>query len=330
MTVPTETYGRRHWLLLLIAFSAVSIAANVAHAARLTDGDALSMAVAAIAPAALLGSTHALVLFGRHFPGWRRGALGSAVAVVGLAAFTMSFAALTDLAVMTGTRPALAPFLPVAVDVAIVIFTAALVMANNQIARDRAHAEEALHTGVHAVHDAVQAPVHAVQPTGSERSAETVSEAGVHTVFTQVIDDIAQPRAQRAQPLHTGVHAVHGLDRTADLDVRTEPADEPFDDAVAHPLHTRAHAVHAVVRPSVTVDVLAEALARREAGESLRAVAEAAGVSPNTVKKWTSVAANLAAQEGGRAAPAGPRPGSSEEEGEGGGDPWNAGGAVAV
>lgn len=251
MTTTTETYGRRHWLVLLIAFSAVSIAANVAHAARLTDGDALSMAVAAIAPAALLGST---------------------VAVVGTAAFVMSFVALTDLAVMTGTRPALAPFLPVAVDVAIVIFTAALVMANNQIARDRAHAEEVLRSGVHAVHTAVQAPVHAVQPTVSELPADAGSEAGVHTMFTQVIDEIAQPRAQ---PLHAGVHAVQGLDQTVDLDVQTEPVREPSEGVAAQALHTRAHRVHALVQPSVTVDVLADALARREAGESLRAVAEA-------------------------------------------------------
>lgn len=128
---------RFFWIWLIIA-TWVSLAGNVMHAWLTAAPGArwLAAAVAAIPPIVLLLSVHGLAVLAKATASgtvYRASVLATGGLAVG--AFTLSFVALRDLAIIAGIRPALAPVLPLVIDLAIGVATLALVAIGDKPAR---------------------------------------------------------------------------------------------------------------------------------------------------------------------------------------------------
>lgn len=133
---------RFFWTWLVLA-TWLSLAGNVAHAWLTTQADArwLAACVAAVPPSVLLLSVHALAVLAKTTAaGAVYRAAVAATAVLAVGAFTLSFVALRDLAVIAGIRPRLAPVLPLVIDLAIGVATLALVAIGDKPARRASNA----------------------------------------------------------------------------------------------------------------------------------------------------------------------------------------------
>jgi Protein of unknown function (DUF2637) len=165
MTTQTEITQRHHlravrffWALLFGA-TAVSAAGNIAHAifALIVTVD-IQIAAAAVPPIALLAAVHGIGL------GVRAGAFGrvyhwavSAVAVIGVGAFALSFLALRDLASSIGYGYTTAWVLPLVIDTTIASATLMLVALGDKPVQGQAQ----------TVHD----PVHTDAPMQNVRTS---------------------------------------------------------------------------------------------------------------------------------------------------------------
>jgi Protein of unknown function (DUF2637) len=145
MSTPTQTeiaaknYRRavRFFWGFLIGATLVSLIGNVVHAIwYLIPVVVIQIGAAAVPPLFLLAVVHGIAL------GVRAGASGTvyrwavaAAAVIGVGAFVMSFRALRDLLIQTGTPPAWAWLFPAIIDTAIGVSTMMLVAFGDKPAR---------------------------------------------------------------------------------------------------------------------------------------------------------------------------------------------------
>jgi hypothetical protein len=190
-TVTQADINRRHharavrffWAWLILA-TWVSLAGNVTHAwLTAVSGDRwLAASVAAVPPIVLLLSVHGLAVLAKATAsGTVYRASVTATGALALGAFTLSFVALRDLAVIAGIRPALAPVLPLVIDLAIAVATLALVAIGDKPARRGRTATRSAACGAtpdRATTVAVPAPtaVKRDQPTAPEpASAQAVT-----------------------------------------------------------------------------------------------------------------------------------------------------------
>lgn len=132
---------------VLISATAVSIAANAAHAKLVVTAvpSMLAAAVATVPPVVLLVATEGLSILVRTN---RRSTLIYGLAVMmtvflALAAFALSFFSLRDLALRCGIHPWLAWLWPLVVDVCIAQCTVVLQALNHRGDRDDEHGDEA-------------------------------------------------------------------------------------------------------------------------------------------------------------------------------------------
>lgn len=147
----TRTYGRGYAWALVGIFTVLSVILNGAHAvlgmtAQPVVERVLAAIVAIVAPVSLLLATELVVKLIRD---WRRrrrwvtalrGVCAATTAGIAMIAFATSAVALTRMAALMGVTPSLAWTLPAVVDAMIVIATLAVVVAEAEMALDRAEA----------------------------------------------------------------------------------------------------------------------------------------------------------------------------------------------
>lgn len=125
------------WAWLILA-SWISLAGNVVHAWLTAPPGPhwIAMCVAAVPPIVLLLAVHGLAVLAKVIAaGGVYRASVAATGTVAVGAFILSFVALRELAVIAGIRPALAPVLPLVIDLAIGVATLALVTIGDKPAR---------------------------------------------------------------------------------------------------------------------------------------------------------------------------------------------------
>lgn len=224
----------------------VSLAGNVTHAWLMSAEGLrwLSAAVAAVPPTVLLCAVHGVALLAKfNGSGWIYRASVTATAGLALGAFSLSFVALRDLAVLAGVAPGLAVIFPVVVDTAVAVATAALV----------------------AVGD---------KPASCEtRNATTAATASAPRAATSSAARAAPTRAAAATPRRVG-HAFGADESTSQLAaelVAAKTTRQPVEtvaailaaDAKGDPLNRIA--AHLGVHHSAVKRVLAAADAHRQA-----------------------------------------------------------------
>jgi Protein of unknown function (DUF2637) len=143
MTTQIEITRRSHhravrffWCFLIGATS-VSVIGNIAHAVLpYMPRVVIQIGAAAVPPIALLAAVHGIALAVRAGASGRvyHWAIG-AVAVIGAGAFMLSFRALRDLLIQTGTPPAWAWIFPAIIDTAVAVSTLMLVALGDKPAR---------------------------------------------------------------------------------------------------------------------------------------------------------------------------------------------------
>lgn len=234
--LPDNTYGRGYSWSLVVAFTALSVALNGAHAVlgmagRSAVEQALAAAVAVVAPVSLLLATHLVVGLIRDWSHRRRwvtrlralcAATTSAIAGV---AFATSFVALMDMAALMGVTAGLTWALPAVVDAMIVIATLAVVVAEAEIALDRAGAGA----------QPTEAVVPVAEGVTRDESRELVAltahgkdGAPSHDVPSVLdVDDVPSPVVSRAVPTQdeTAVptHGTDGVPSHAESDAYGVP-----------------------------------------------------------------------------------------------------------
>ena len=144
-----RSYGRGYAWALVGVFTALSVVLNAAHAvlgmmAQPVVERVLAVIVAIVAPVSLLLATELVVRLirdwrrRRRWVTWLRGICTVVTVGIGVIAFAMSAVALTRMAALMGVTPGLAWGLTAVVDAMIVIATLAVVVAEAEMALDRA------------------------------------------------------------------------------------------------------------------------------------------------------------------------------------------------
>jgi Protein of unknown function (DUF2637) len=182
---------------LLIGATAVSLIGNIAHAvlpyiARIV----IQIGAAAVPPIVLLAAVHGIAL------AVRAGASGkvyrwaiAAVAAIGAGAFMLSFRALRDLLIQTGTPPAWAWIFPAIIDTAVAVSTMMLVALGDKPAR-RSRTATSANTQTQAVQRVAHPPTQSAKTQVAESARTTVRTQtfrSVHPHLAQTVQDSAQP-----------------------------------------------------------------------------------------------------------------------------------------
>lgn len=263
---------RFFWVWLVLATS-LSLVGNVVHAwvghsaAPDTGTRVLAAAVAAVPPTILLLSIHGIAVL------VRAGASGAvyrtsvaATGALGCGAFALSFVALADLARMAGVPAALAPVLPLIVDLAIAVATLALV----------------------AVGDRPAPRARAARTAKAAASAHVERDGAPPMQRTDALDDGAVQHGDAARatthdaPMRQTAAAV--IDAAQRSDGAPVPAPEHLERAA------RIAASGAVAKGQ---DDIAAVLAGRAEGLSGRRIADVTGLNPRTVSKILAANAEL-------------------------------------
>ena len=185
MTTQTETTQKNHRRAVrffwgfLIGATTVSLIGNIAHAVLpyLPRID-IQIGAAAVPPIALLVAVHGIAL------AVRAGASGrvyrcavSAVAAIGAGAFVLSFRALRDLLIQTGTPPAWAWVFPAIIDTAVGVCTLMLIALGDKPARRTRTVTAPASAQVKASAPTAPAPVSAPPRPRSVRADQDASSA---------------------------------------------------------------------------------------------------------------------------------------------------------
>ncbi|MBN7300445.1 DUF2637 domain-containing protein [Mycobacteroides abscessus subsp. bolletii] len=247
----------------LLASTTVSLAGNIGYTliARPNAHTAVSIAVAAVAPLGLAAAVHSVGVAARA-RGTVRAVVLTAVAVVAVSAFVLSFEALAGLARLVGHTGWTAYLLPVVVDVMVAASTTALVLERPQ---HPAREPEATTRPVAGV----QAPAEPVAAPAAETAADALISVGDETKLQ--------------------VNTVDGQTATADpaaLSAATADVEQEGHLPAAEILV----AAGAVKAPATDVAVAMAALA---AGQSQRAAAAASGLHRTTVARLMSKVAGM-------------------------------------
>ena len=156
----------------LIGATLVSLAGNITHALLASPPNLrwVAAAVAMVPPTVLLCAVHGIAVLARTTASgvmYRTSVAATAALAVG--AFLLSFVALRDLAVVAGIAPGLAAVLPLVIDLAVAVATAALVAVGDKPARRARNATPTTPSG--ATHPAIR--------TASPGRPSTVSNRAV-------------------------------------------------------------------------------------------------------------------------------------------------------
>lgn len=322
----TEAYGYRYYFGVLVAFVALSVAGNVAFF-MVEEIPPIVVAAGHGAPPVVfalmvhLGLTLSTSFAGSvRRPGPRAprershvdraslalvGVLVLSVAVVAGIALVVSFTGLEGLAVRMGWG-AYAWTLPVLLDVPAGVATIGVLMAMHAIKADAlaattVPADHVDHPADHPTdqtdHPADHGP--AVSPSTGQ-PGPSVSYAQVTTAdhgrstedLDAVFENLVAELGDRPCDSDTGStdHADHLVDQT------DHPADHA-DHLADRSTDRLAELVREELGTAVDVEVIARALELKADGASLRAIGAEVGVSHNTVGRWTTAAADLAAHD---------------------------------
>ncbi|OBY29467.1 DUF2637 domain-containing protein [Mycolicibacter kumamotonensis] len=266
MTTQEETAQRNHgkavrffWCLLGGA-TLVSLVGNIAHAVLpYLPPVAIQIGAAAVPPIVLLAAVHGVAL------AVRAGASGavyrwavSAVVIIGIGAFALSFIALRDLMQTIGYSPAIAWVFPGIVDAAVAVSTAMLVALGDKPAR-----RTRTGSGQSTAHVATQ---NGTTPSRSSAPAPPHRTAGAPTARTA---PARRPRTAHAPALQAVPTAGAGRDASA----------------LAHALV----AAGATTKSAVQVE---QVLAAHAAGTAITRIAADAGIHHQTVRSILTAAAD--------------------------------------
>jgi hypothetical protein len=196
MIVPVATQAKhqkatRFFWTMLIAATIVSLAGNVVHAVLpYVSTVIVQIAAATVPPAVLLATVHGIAL------AVRAGASGivfrcavSAVAIIGIGAFAVSFLALRDLMIAIGYSASMAWMFPAIIDTAVAVSTLMLVALGDKPVRHSRSAAAQIR-GADAAVQSAKSQVKSVSP--ARRSAQALRAAP---------DDIAVADADLAAEL---------------------------------------------------------------------------------------------------------------------------------
>lgn len=315
-TTPTETYGRRLYIAVLVFVSLLSVAGNAvyAHAAPATVDASLPPGWAAgahmIPPVLLLLVTEVLAMASTKFSGKGRAWALAGVVVIAAAAFILSFDALYEVARMAKVRSELAWLVPVMLDVSIIVCTVLVLMASRQMQRDRVAAELPAHPALHTLPEPVLHTPDEVAHPVLHTLPEPVLEVEERVRPEERTPDDLRADAPGEQALAEHPEAAHPVPHTPAAPVReaeevvcTEPV-MPTAEPPAHPvphtppteLHSLTERVYTACAPEVSADVISAVLVMRDEGASQRAMARHADVSPHTVKRWLVAAERITAE----------------------------------
>lgn len=181
---------RFFWTWLILA-SCVSLAGNVLHAWHTAPADTrwIAACVAAVPPTVLLLAVHGLAVLARVSASGRvYRASVAATGMVAVSAFILSFVALRELAVIAGIRPALAPVLPLVIDLAIGVATLALVAIGDKPARHARTATRCARTPAAIGATPNSAPTIAPTATTATISRDTAAPSGTENASITVND----------------------------------------------------------------------------------------------------------------------------------------------
>jgi hypothetical protein len=211
---------RFFWCFLGSA-TTVSLIGNITHAVLpYIPHVAIQIGATAVPPIALLAAVHGIAL------AVRAGASGrvyhwaiAAVAVIGAGAFMLSFRALRDLLIHTGTPPAWAWIFPAIIDTAVAVSTMMLVALGDRPARRTHTATAPASALVKATAPTTPAPVSALPRPHSVRADQIASSAESAPVDSAL-------RAASAPDQHADAGADHAALAQAlvDAGATTKPA----------------------------------------------------------------------------------------------------------
>lgn len=217
-----RTYGRGYAWALVGIFTTLSVILNGAHAVlgmadRPLVERVLAVIVAVVAPVSLLLATELVVKLIRD---WRRrrrwltalrGVCAATTAGIGVIAFCMSAVALTRMAALMGVTPGLAWGLTAVVDAMIVIATLAVVVAEAEMALDRAEgvadqpvtqpADMGDQVGDRPVGDPADHPITHPAPVADRPPPEVVADGGGSSIHDVVDHPVAHPADSASPPV---------------------------------------------------------------------------------------------------------------------------------
>ncbi|WP_454165410.1 hypothetical protein [Gordonia iterans] len=318
-----QAYGYRYYFGVLVAFVALSVAGNVAFFMVEEIPPSVVAAGHGAPPVVFALMVHLGLTLSTSFAGSVRrpgpraprershvdraslalvGVLVLSVAAVAGIALVVSFTGLEGLAVRMGWG-AYAWTLPVLLDVPAGVATIGVLMAMHAIKADAlvASTVPADHAD-HAVDHLTDQTDHpADHPTDHGPAVSlTTDQPGPSVSYAQVTPVDHGPSTEDLDEVFEHLVAELG-DRPCDSDEGpTDQTDHPADQtdhAADRSTDRLAELVRDELGTAVDVEVIGRALALKADGASLRAIGAEVGVSHNTVGRWVSCAADLAARD---------------------------------
>jgi hypothetical protein len=280
MSTPTEITQRNHrravrfFWCFLIGATLVSLIGNITHAVSpYIPHIVIQIGAAAVPPIALLAAVHGIAL------AVRAGASGrvycwavTAVAAIGVGAFSVSFLALRDLMRVIGYSSATAWIFPAIIDTAVAVSTLMLVALGDKPARRSRTVTMPANT---------QAPAmqRLGQPATRSAKAEVLSGAPTDT-RARAVQHVPVQGSASVQP--DPAQTVQGSAQTKATQVDAEVAQVDAD------LASELIASGATTQPVETVIAV---LAARRDGASINAAAKATGINYRTARRIVEAAA---------------------------------------
>jgi hypothetical protein len=274
MSTPTQTEitaknhrrAVRFFWCFLIGATTVSLVGNIAHAVLpYIPKVVIQIGAAAVPPIVLLAAVHGIAL------AVRAGASGrvyrwviAAVAVIGAGAFMLSFRALRDLVIQTGTPPAWAWVFPAIIDTAVGVCTLMLVALGDKPAR-RARTVTA----------SASAPTPTMQRLAQSRTQSAKAE----------VTPIAPTRARAQTAQAKGVQTP--------VSVQPDPAQTVHDSVQTETTQVDADLASELIAYGVTtqpVETVIAVLAASRDGASINAAAKESGINYRTAQRIVEAA----------------------------------------
>jgi uncharacterized protein DUF2637 len=256
----------RFFWCFLIGATTVSLIGNITHAVlSYIPRIVIQIGAAAVPPIALLAAVHGIALAVRAGASGRvyRWAI-AAVAVIGAGAFMLSFRALRDLLIQTGTPPAWAWIFPAIIDTAVAVSTMMLVALGDKPAR---------RTRTATVHANTQTPA-------MHRMCQPAAQSAKTKVMVVAPTDV-RTRAMQHAPVQGSVSGQPDPAQTLQS-TRTEATQ--VDAALASDL----------IASGITtqpVETVVAVLSAHRDGASINAAAKASGINYRTAQRIVQAAA---------------------------------------
>ena len=251
----------------LIGATMVSLVGNIAHAVLpYLPRVVIQIGAAAVPPIALLAAVHGIAFAVRAGASGRvyRWAI-AAVAAIGAGAFVVSFRALRDLLIQTGTPPAWAWVFPAIIDTAVAVSTLMLVALGDKPARRTRTANVPANTQTPPMQQSAQRRLRSATAEVT-RFAPTTARA--QTVQAERVQSFASAQRDPVQTVHDSAQP-EAIQDDADL----------ASDLVASGVTTQS------------VDTVIAVLSSHRDGASINAAAKRAGINYRTAQRIVEAAA---------------------------------------